>query len=201
MRETNQTQLLPREFVPRRPSDFINMRSDDIFSELQIVTELRATNQWEAIDELIDALVERGKIPGEHRKAIGDAVRKRERSMSTGIGYGIGMPHASTYFVPEVIAALGRSKAGINFDALDGRPVKLVILFLVPQGQFQKHLHTVAEMAKLLQKPALCHALLQAPDNASMLHIIRSPGIQSFLQENDGKGHYQIKLPPGGIRR
>jgi mannitol/fructose-specific phosphotransferase system IIA component (Ntr-type) len=190
MRETNQALLLPRESVPRRPDDFTNMRSDDIFSELQIVTDLRATNQWEAIDELIETLIETGKIKDEYRKAIGDAVKKRERSMSTGIGYGIGMPHASTGFVPEVIAALGRSKAGINFDALDGKAVNLVILFLVPQGQFQKHLRTVAEMAKILQKPALCYALLQAPDAATMLHIIRSPGIQAFLQGTEGKGHY-----------
>ncbi len=71
--------------------------------------------------------------------------RKRETSMSTGIGFGIGIPHASTDLIHEVVGALGRSRKGVNFDALDNQPVNLVMLFLVPQGQFQKHLHTLAK--------------------------------------------------------
>ena len=66
--------------------------------------------------------------------------------------FGIGIPHASTDLIYEVVGAFGRSKEGVNFDALDNQPVNLVMLFLVPQGQFQKHLHTLAKIAKLLQK-------------------------------------------------
>ena len=72
--------------------------------------------------------------------------------MTTGIGYGIGIPHASTDLVGEPVGAIGRSRSGVQFDALDGQPVKLVMLFLVPQGQFQKHLHSLADLAKLLHK-------------------------------------------------
>ena len=64
----------------------------------------------------------------------------------------IGIPHASTDLVGEVVGAIGRSRKGIQFDALDGKPVKLVMLFLVPQGQFQKHLHTLANPARLLHQ-------------------------------------------------
>jgi len=77
-------------------------------------------------------------------EAIAAVVKKRESSMSTGIGFGIGIPHASTDLITEVVGALGRSRKGVNFDALDNQPVNLVMLFLVPQGQFQKHLHTLA---------------------------------------------------------
>ena len=70
--------------------------------------------------------------------------------MSTGIGYGIGIPHASTDLIQEVTSVFGRSRSGIQFDALDNQPVSLVMLFLVPQGQFQKHLHTLANIAKML---------------------------------------------------
>ena len=72
--------------------------------------------------------------------------------MSTGIGIGIGIPHAATDLVGEVVGAIGRSRKGVQFDALDGKPVKLVMLFLVPQDQFQKHLNTLANLAKLLHK-------------------------------------------------
>ncbi|MGA9451189.1 MAG: PTS sugar transporter subunit IIA [Verrucomicrobiia bacterium] len=148
----------------------------DILNQEQIVTDLHATNRWEAIDELIGNLVTTGKIPAEHRDAITAAVKKRETSMSTGIGFGIGIPHASTDLIFEVVGALGRSKTGVNFDALDNQPVKLVMLFLVPQGQFQKHLHTLANIAKLLHKADFRQALELAPDAAAMLAIIRDYG-------------------------
>jgi mannitol/fructose-specific phosphotransferase system IIA component (Ntr-type) len=146
----------------------------DILNRDQIVTDLRATNRWQAIDELIAKLVETGKIKPEHRDAITAAVRKRESSMSTGIGFGIGMPHASTDLVGEVVGAFGRSQQWINFDALDGQPVNLVILVLIPQGQFQKHLHTVANIAKLMRQADFRLALEQAPDANAILQIIKS---------------------------
>ena len=132
----------------------MNLGLGDILTEAQIITDLRATDRWEAIDELINKLVDTGRIKSEHRDGITAAVRKRESSMSTGIGFGIGVPHASTDLISDVVGALGRSRKGIQFDALDGKPVVLVMLFLVPQGQSQKHLHTLASLAKLLHNPA-----------------------------------------------
>jgi len=156
------------------------MNLGDILSTRQIVPELAATNRWEAIDELISCLVEAGKVLPENREAITMVVKKRETSMSTGIGFGIGIPHASTELITEVVAAFGRSKAGVNFDALDNQPVHLVTLFLVPAGQFQKHLHTLAGIAKVLRRDDFLKPLESAPDAAAMMKIIRdfSAGIR-----------------------
>src|SRR5438128_1363861 len=148
----------------------------DILSRDQIITDLQASNRWEAIDELINNLVNTGKIKSEHHEAISAVVKKRENSMSTGIGFGIGIPHASTDLIHEVVGSLGRSKKGISFDALDNQPVNLVMLFLVPQGQFQKHLHTLANIAKLLHRAEFRQALERAPDAQTMLDIIRNQG-------------------------
>jgi mannitol/fructose-specific phosphotransferase system IIA component (Ntr-type) len=148
----------------------------DILSKEQIIPDLRAANRWEAIDELINNLVATGKITPQNQEAIAAVVKKRESSMSTGIGFGIGIPHASTDLITEVVGALGRSKTGVTFDALDNQPVNLVMLFLVPQGQFQKHLHTLANIAKLLHKAEFRQALEQAPDADAMLQIVRSQG-------------------------
>jgi mannitol/fructose-specific phosphotransferase system IIA component (Ntr-type) len=148
----------------------------DILGPEQIIPEMSAGNRWEAIDELIKNLVTTGKIKPENLDAISAVVKKRESSMSTGIGFGIGIPHASTDLIYEVTGALGRSKKGISFDALDNQPVNLVVLFLVPQGQFQKHLHTLAHIAKLLHRAEFRTALEQAPDAATMLKIIREQG-------------------------
>jgi len=148
----------------------------DILTKDQILTDLQAADRWAAIDELINNLVATGKIQAEHRDAIAAVVKKRETSMSTGIGFGIGIPHASTDLIKEVVGALGRSRKGINFDALDNQPVNLVMLFLVPQGQFQKHLHTLANIAKLLHKAEFRQALDQAPDAEGMLRVIKDQG-------------------------
>ena len=153
---------------------FGSMNLGDILSPPQILAEMQANDRWEAIEELINVLVTTGKIKPEHREAISAVVRKRETSMSTGIGFGIGIPHASTDLIYEVTGALGRSKKGVNFDALDSQPVTLVMLFLVPQGQFQKHLHTLAEIAKLLHRNEFRKALEEAPDAEAMYQIIKS---------------------------
>ena len=78
--------------------------------------ELKGSDRWEAIEELIDLLVDSGQIKPDHREAIVSIVKKRETSMSTGIGFGIGIPHASTDLIDNVTGAFGRSKDGVNFD-------------------------------------------------------------------------------------
>jgi len=149
------------------------MNLGDILSLETIVPDLKATNRWEAIDELIQNLVTTRKIQPQDRDAIIAVVKKRETSMSTGIGFGIGIPHASTDLISDVVGALGRSPKGIDFDALDNQPVNLVMLFLVPQGQFQKHLHTLANIAKLLHIKEFRQELEQAPDASAMNQIIK----------------------------
>jgi fructose-specific phosphotransferase system IIA component len=152
------------------------MNLADILRPDNILPELQASNRWEAIDELIGNLVTTTRIKAENREAIAAVVKKRETSMSTGIGFGIGIPHASTDLIQEVVGAFGRSKKGVNFDALDNQPVNLVMLFLVPQGQFQKHLHTLANIAKLLHKKEFRQALEEAPDADAMYKIIKEFG-------------------------
>lgn len=152
------------------------MDLSDILGPANILPEMQAGDRWQAIDELIANLVATGKIKPEHTDAVTAVVRKRENQMSTGIGFGIGIPHASTDLITEVVGALGRSKAGIAFEALDNQAVKIVVLFLVPQGQFQKHLHTLAHIAKLLHKADFRTALDQVPDAAAMYKIIKDFG-------------------------
>jgi mannitol/fructose-specific phosphotransferase system IIA component (Ntr-type) len=151
--------------------DFMNL-ADILSGPTNILPDMQSADRWAAIDDLVGRLITTGKIRAEDREAIKAVVKKRESSMSTGIGFGIGIPHASTDLIPEVVGALGRSAKGINFDALDNQPVNLVVLFLVPQGQFQKHLHTLANIAKLLHLKEFRQELEQAPDADAMWRVI-----------------------------
>jgi len=149
------------------------MELADFLTKEQVVTDLKASDRWEAIEELIDLLVANGQVDSVHREAVVSVVKKRETSMSTGIGFGIGIPHASTDLIDNVTGAFGRSRRGVDFDALDNQPVNLVMLFLVPQGQFQKHLHTLAKIAKVLHKKEFRKSIEEAGDAAEMYRIIR----------------------------
>ncbi len=116
----------------------------------RILPEMQSTERWSAIVELIDLLVSRDQIKPADRDTVLAALRAREETMSTGIGFGIAIPHASSDRVSQVVAAFGRSSTGIEFDSLDNLPVKFVVLFVVPKDQFQTHLRTLAAIAKFL---------------------------------------------------
>jgi mannitol/fructose-specific phosphotransferase system IIA component (Ntr-type) len=128
------------------------MDFDDIIRPENTLSELQASDKWQAIDELITNLIVTGKIDPALREEITAAVRSRETSMSTGIGSGIAIPHASTDLVNRVTAALGRSIKGIPFEAPDDIPAKVVVLLLIPKSRFQEHLHILATIAKLLHR-------------------------------------------------
>ena len=89
------------------------MTLSDILTSDSIIADLKAVDRWAAIDELIDQLVAAGRIALPDRNAVSTVIRRRESSMSTGIGYGIGIPHASTNLIKTVVGAFGRSRAGV----------------------------------------------------------------------------------------
>jgi len=149
----------------------------NLLSKSQIVPDMVATERWEAIAELVDCLVKSGKIAAADRDVVLEAIRQREQTMSTGIGFGIAIPHASSDKVNEVVAAFGRSGKGVQFDSLDGQPVFFIVLFVVPKDQFQTHLRTLAAIAKFLNDKAVREDLAAAAGAAAILSVFenRSP--------------------------
>jgi mannitol/fructose-specific phosphotransferase system IIA component (Ntr-type) len=145
----------------------------NLLSAEQIIPEMKATERWAAIVELIDLLVGLGKIKSQDRDSILTALRQREETMSTGIGFGIAIPHCSSDRLDEVVAAFGRSNAGIEFDALDNSLVKFVVLFIVPKNQFQTHLRTLASIAKFLNDRSVRESLAGAKSAEEILSIFR----------------------------
>src|SRR5437764_8967064 len=91
----------------------------NLLSAEQIIPEMKATERWPAIVELIDLLVGRGKIKSPDRDPILASLKQREETMSTGIGFGIAIPHCSSDRLEEGVAAFGRSSTGIEFDTHD----------------------------------------------------------------------------------
>jgi fructose-specific phosphotransferase system IIA component len=140
----------------------------------QIIPEMTATERWSAIVELIDRLVNIGRIKEQDRESVLEALKQREETMSTGIGFGIAIPHASSDKVTEVVAAFGRSEVGIEFDSLDNAPVRFIVLFVVPKDQFQTHLRTLAAIAKFLNDRSVRENLGAAKSSLEILGIFES---------------------------
>jgi mannitol/fructose-specific phosphotransferase system IIA component (Ntr-type) len=138
----------------------------------KVVLEMNATDRWSAIEELVAHLLAAGDIGPDDRDAVVGAVRQREETMSTGVGSSVGIPHAATPHVSKIVGVLGISQEGIEFDAMDGEPVHLVMLFLVPESHFQAHLDTLAEIARTLTKPERREALLETADPREVVRII-----------------------------
>jgi mannitol/fructose-specific phosphotransferase system IIA component (Ntr-type) len=147
------------------------MTLGSLLSVDQIVPEMKATERWAAIVELIDLLVQKNRVRPSDRDSILAALRQREETMSTGIGFGIAIPHASSNCVSEVIAAFGRSSTGIEFDSLDNSPVRFIVLFVVPKDQFQVHLRTLAAIAKFLNDKSVREQLARAGSSEEILNI------------------------------
>src|ERR1700745_4131711 len=145
-----------------------------LLSAEQIIPEMKATERWAAIVELIDLLVGLGKIKASDRDPILASLKQREETMSTGIGFGIAIPHCSSDRLEKVVADFGRSSTGIEFDALDNAPVKFVVLFIVPKNQFQTHLRTLASIAKFLNDRSVRDQLGNATSAEEIMSIFRA---------------------------
>jgi mannitol/fructose-specific phosphotransferase system IIA component (Ntr-type) len=152
------------------------MTLGNLLSKDQIIPEMRASERQDAIVELVDVLVAQNHIRAEDREVVLGALRAREATMSTGIGFGIAIPHASSDRVSKVVAAFGRSSTGIEFDSLDNAPVRFVVLFVVPKDQFQTHLRTLAAIAKFLNDRSVRERLGTADSADAILQIFESSG-------------------------
>lgn len=150
------------------------MRLTELLSPCQILLDLKAEERWLAIIELVDLLVERGKLAVELQEDVLRALKTREDLVSTGVGYGVAIPHAFSDRLDRVVAVFGRSRKGIDFESLDGNLVKFVILFLVPQRNYGMHLHTLSAIAKLFTSSDVRQRLAAAEERSEVLGILET---------------------------
>jgi mannitol/fructose-specific phosphotransferase system IIA component (Ntr-type) len=148
------------------------MKLAKLLSADQIILDMKEVDHWPAIVELVDHLVEIGRLPTELRGAVLAALKQREDQVSTGIGSGVAIPHTFSDDLQEVVAIFGRSKAGIDFEALDNAPVHFIILFIVPRKDYHLHLRTLAAIAKLFTNSETRRRFGEAENRDEILKIL-----------------------------
>jgi nitrogen PTS system EIIA component len=147
------------------------MKLVDILSPDSILVELKSQDKKGVLAELCDLLASRGKLPGPQQMV--DVLLEREALGSTGIGQGVAIPHGKTSAVKEQVAALGISRRGIDFDALDGESVYIVFLLIAPAEAAGNHLKALAKISRLLKDRFFRQALRDAKSPDEILRIVR----------------------------
>ncbi|MCX5801186.1 MAG: PTS sugar transporter subunit IIA [Candidatus Eisenbacteria bacterium] len=100
------------------------------FESALFIPNLRAADRLQALEEMVDCLYENGRV--KDRSLVLEMLRRREILGSTGIGKGIAIPHGRTLAAPELSILFARSADGIDFDALDSKPIHLFFVIVAP---------------------------------------------------------------------
>lgn len=150
------------------------MKLSEFLQPELIKVGLEAEDKWDAITQLIDLMISAKRIKPEFREKILDVVFDRERSMSTGMERGIAIPHANSPLIEEVVGAVGISKSGVPFESLDGQPSQIITVLIIPKDKFQKHVRTLAGIARLFNNDQLTYALRNAASPQEAMDIIKA---------------------------
>ena len=154
------------------------MKLTELLREDLISVDLQAADKESVIEELVGILVKAGGA--KDRDAVIKAVHDREELMSTGIGQGIGIPHAKTEAVERLVAVFGKSERGVDFNALDNKPVHIFFLLLSPEDQSGPHVKVLARISRLLKHSDFRQALLDAKSSKEVMDIIREEELKHF---------------------
>ncbi|MCL2154882.1 MAG: PTS sugar transporter subunit IIA [Leptospirales bacterium] len=138
-----------------------------------IIIKPSAKNRWEIIEEMTDLAAKNKDIPIEDAEILKKALIEREKSMSTGIGHGIAIPHCSTTKVKNIVAVMALIQKGLDFEAIDNEPVKIIILLIVPKDKFSQHIKTLANIAKMMGNAELREKLLEIKTVDTILKTLK----------------------------
>ncbi|MFC1564433.1 PTS sugar transporter subunit IIA [candidate division KSB1 bacterium] len=154
------------------------MKLVDILKVENVKIPLTGQNKEEIITELVDLIAE--PESGVDHKAVHQAILDREKTMSTGIGQGVAIPHGKTEGVDELMAAFGVVPGGVDFESLDGEPTYLFFLLVSPVGPAGPHLRCLSRISRLLNREQFREKLMKAGSPEEAVNLIDEEEKQYF---------------------
>jgi PTS system nitrogen regulatory IIA component len=149
------------------------MKLLDVISRNSIIADLDATDRNGAIRELVEVLARAKLIEPSAVEGIVRSIVARERTRgTTGFGKGVAVPHVKVAGLSRVVAAVGRSAAGIDFGSLDGQPVYSVFLIVSPEDQPEEHLRAMDLIFRHLQQEQFRKFLRQSDEQAKIYDLL-----------------------------
>ena len=156
------------------------MKLSDIVISQAIIPELKSTDRDGAIEELIDALIVGGAVDRRWRDELIEMLIERERRGSTGFGKGVAVPHVKHPKFEGIVAAIGVSQKGVDFNALDKKPVYSIVLLLSSQDKPDEHLQAMENIFSHLQKDMFRRFLRQATTTTEVQELIQEADSQQL---------------------
>src|SRR5262245_9420534 len=147
------------------------MKIEEILSESVVVPDLAGRSKPEVLIELANAVSREN--PAVDKIRLLAALEERERLNSTALGDGVAIPHGKLPGIRRVFAAFGRSRQGVDFQSLDGKPTNLFFLLVAPEDSAGAHLKALARISRLLKDASFRARLLEAPDAHALWTTIR----------------------------
>ena len=147
------------------------MKLVDFLCPEAITVELKAQGKQDVLEELCRHLADAKKLSDPAQMV--QVLMEREALGSTGIGQGVAIPHGKTNAVAEQVAALGISRRGVDFEALDGEPVHIIFLLIAPTDAAGNHLKALAKISRLLKDKFFRQALRDSKSADEILKIIK----------------------------
>jgi len=141
------------------------------YTDEKFIIELEAENKFDAIERLAMAF-EGGDVCSDVPGLI-TALKEREEIMSTGIGFGLAIPHAKIDSVKKMSFAIGISENGINFDSMDGQPVHLVILVAAGEKQHKDYLRLLSSIMAILKREEIKERIINSGSAEEIVEIIK----------------------------
>jgi len=145
----------------------------DSLSKNSILVKVQSKNRWDLIEEMLNVAEKNNSFQNEDKNHILKGLIEREKSMSTGIGNGVAIPHCTTTLVDKMIVVMAVCQNGIDFSAIDNEPVKIAILLLVPKNKLTQHIKTLANIAKIMSNADFRSKLLTLKSPDSILKEIQ----------------------------
>jgi mannitol/fructose-specific phosphotransferase system IIA component (Ntr-type) len=141
-----------------------------------ILPNLDAADKEDAIRQLIGALAAAKAIPKTKTDAVLREVVERERSASTGIGRGVGIPHARSAHAKQIVLAIGRVPRGVEFGAVDGERVRIILLLVSPKEANDAHLAAMKSIVTIARDPYQRQRLISCASVESFLDLLAEIG-------------------------
>lgn len=148
------------------------MEMREIVNSGAVVVPLGSNERDGVIGELLDRLIEVGAVDGDLRSTLLDRILDREAKGSTGFGRGVAIPHVKHDRIPDLSAAVGVSKEGVDFNALDKQPVFSIFLLVSPESEPETHLRAMEAIFSNLSKDAFRRFLRQSESSEDVLTLM-----------------------------
>ena len=146
------------------------MKLSKFCDESLISFGLNASNKKDVIEELVDLAASSHMI--KDRDQLLRDVMEREELVTTGVGHGVAFPHAKTTSAKGIVICFGRSKEGVEFDAMDRKPVNLFFLIAAPEDAIGAHLNVMSRLSYLMKLEKNREKLVAAPSPGDVLALI-----------------------------